>query len=83
MTWSPSITTVKFWAAEYKSDRKWLADDKSSGRPKIVITGDNITQVHLMLLNDCQIKLKKIAEAMKISKRRVCYILNQVGCRFC
>lgn len=74
---SPSFTTVKFWAAEFKRGRKSLGDDERSGRPKTVTTDDNIAKVHQMVLDDRRIKVREIAEAMKMSKERVCHILNQ------
>ncbi|KAJ0176850.1 hypothetical protein K1T71_008029 [Dendrolimus kikuchii] len=72
---APSITTVKFWAAEFK--RKSLADDESSGRPETATIDENIAKVHQMVLDDRRIKVREIAEVRNISKERVCHILNQ------
>src|SRR5436190_5865398 len=72
---APSFTTVKFWAAEFKRDRKSLGDDERSGRPKTATTVENIVKVHEVLLDDCQIKVREIAEVVNMSKERVCHIL--------
>lgn len=74
---SPSFTTVKFWAAEFKRGRKSFGDDERSGRPKTVTTDDNIAKVLQMVLDDRRIKVREIAEAMKMSRKRVYHILNQ------
>ncbi|XP_039964258.1 protein GVQW3-like [Bactrocera tryoni] len=74
---APSFTTVKFWAAEFKRGRRSLEDDERPGRPKTVTTNDNIAKVHQLVLDDRRIKVREIAEIMKMSKERVCHILNQ------
>lgn len=55
---APSFTTVKFWAAEFKRGRTSLVFDERSGRPKTATTGDNIAQVHQMVLDNRQIKVR-------------------------
>lgn len=72
---APSFTTVKFWAAEFKRGRTSLGDDERLGRPQTATTDDNIAQVHQMVLENRRIKVTEIAEAMSISKERVCHIL--------
>lgn len=74
---APSFTTVKFWAAEFKRGRKSLGDDDRSGRPKTSTSDDNIAKVHEMVLDDRRIKVREIAEVMKMSKERVCHILKE------
>lgn len=74
---APSFTTVKFWAAEFKRGRRSLEDDERPGRPKTVTTNDNIAKVHQLVLDDRRIKVREIAEIMKMSKETVCHILNQ------
>ena len=74
---APSFTTVKFWAAEFKRGRKSLGDDERSGRPKTATADDNIAKFHQMVLDDRRIKVREIAEVMKMSKERVCHILHQ------
>ena len=61
---APSLTTVKFWAAEFERGRKSLGDDERSGRsgrPKTATTDENIIKVQHMMLDDCRIKVREIA----------------------
>ena len=74
---APSFTTVKFWAAEFKRGRKSLGDDERSGRPKTATADENIAKVHQIVLDDRRIKVREIAEVMKMSKERVCHILHE------
>ena len=74
---APSFTTVKFWAAEFKRGRTSLKDEERSGRPKTATTDDNIAQVHQILLDNRRIKVREIAEAMNMSKERVCHVLHE------
>ncbi|GBP39557.1 hypothetical protein EVAR_26639_1 [Eumeta japonica] len=69
-----TVTTVKFWATAFKCGLISRRDDKRSACLKSATTDDNITKVHQMVLNDSLIKIKKIAEAFKISEERVCEI---------
>ncbi|GFX22224.1 HTH_48 domain-containing protein [Trichonephila clavipes] len=63
---APSLTTVKFWAAEFKRGRKSLGDVERSGRPSTATTDENIAKVHQMVLDDRRIKVKEIAEVMNM-----------------
>lgn len=47
------------------------------GRPKTATTDDNIAHVHQMVLGNRRIKVREIAEAMNMSKERVCWILKE------
>ncbi|GFU89610.1 histone-lysine N-methyltransferase SETMAR [Trichonephila clavipes] len=71
------FTTVKYWAAKFKRDRKSLGDDERSGRPNTASTDENIAKVHQMVPDEHRIKVREIAEAMNMSTERVCHILNQ------
>lgn len=62
--------------AEFKRGRTSLADERS-GRPTTVTTTDNIEKIHQMVLDDCRIKVREIAEAVGISIKRVCHILTE------
>jgi histone-lysine N-methyltransferase SETMAR len=74
---SPSFSTIKKWAAEFKHGRTSLEDDPSEGRPKSATTSEIIEQVHNMVLDDRQMKVREIAEAIGISKECVGYILHE------
>lgn len=65
------------YAAEFKRGRTSLDDDERLKRLKTAITDDDIEKVHQMVLNDNRIKVREIAEALKISEEHVCYILTE------
>ena len=54
-----------------------MGDDERSGRQKTATADDNIAKVHQMVLDDRRIKVREIAEVMRMSKERVCHILHQ------
>ncbi|XP_037903874.1 protein GVQW3-like [Hermetia illucens] len=58
--------------AEFKRGRTSLGDDEGSGRPKTGTTDDN-----QMVPNDRRIKVRDTADAMNMSKERVCHIWNE------
>jgi histone-lysine N-methyltransferase SETMAR len=69
---SPSFSTIKKWAAEFKRGRTSLEDD-SRGRPKSATTPEIIEQVHDMVLDDWRMKVHEIAETIGNSKECVGY----------
>jgi len=74
---SPSFSTIKKWAAEFKHGRTSLEDDPHEGRPKSATTPEIMEQVHDMVLDDWWMKVREIAETIAISKERVGYILHE------
>jgi len=74
---SPSFSTIKKWAAKFKHGHTSLEDDPREGRPKSATTPEIIEQVHNMVLDDQQMKVRKIAETIGISKECVGYILHE------
>src|SRR5436190_23170121 len=70
-----SFTTVKFWTAEFKRDRKSLGDNEHLGRPKTATTDENIAKVYEIMLDDRRIKVRERADVINMSKERVCHIL--------
>jgi transposase len=89
---SPSFSTTKKWAAEFKHGHNSLEDDPREGRPKSATTPEIVKQVHDVVLDDWQMKVHEIAETIGISKERVGYILHeelnmkrfaQEGCHAC
>jgi len=55
---SPSFSTIKKWAAEFKRGRTSLEDDPREGRPKSATTPEIIEQVHDMVLDDRRMKVR-------------------------
>jgi transposase len=87
---SPSISTIKKWAAEFKHGRTSLENDPREGRPKSATTPEVIKQVHDMVLDDRRIKVREIGETIGISKKCAGRMKNwiwksfaQDGCRAC
>jgi len=74
---SPLLSTIKKCAAHFKCGRTSLEDDPCEGRPKSATTPQIIEQVHNMVLDDWQIKVREIAETKGISKECVGYILHK------
>jgi len=74
---SPSFSTIKKWAAEFKCDRSSLEDDPCEGRPKSATTPEIIEQMHKMILDEGRMKVRETAETIGISKERVGYILHE------
>jgi transposase len=73
---SPSFSTIKKWAAEFKCGRTSLEDDPREGRPKSATT-EIIEQVHNMVLGDRHMKVHEIADTIGISKEHVGNILHE------
>jgi histone-lysine N-methyltransferase SETMAR len=74
---SPSFSTIKKWAAEFKRGRTSLEDDPRDRRPKSATTPEITEQVQDMVLDDRRIKVREIVETIDISKERVGYILQE------
>jgi transposase len=74
---SPSFSTIKKWAAEFRRGRTGLEDDPREGRPKRATPPEIIEQVHDMVLDDRRMKVREIAETIRISKESVGYILHE------
>ena len=49
---SPSYSTVKKWATEFKRGRESVEDDGWSGRPKDATADENIKVMHTLVMCD-------------------------------
>jgi len=65
---SPSFSTIKKWAAEFKHGHTSLEDDPREGCLKSATTPEIIEQVQDMVLDDRRMKVCEIAETIGISK---------------
>jgi len=74
---SPTFSTIKKWAAEFKRGIISLEDDPHVGHPISATNPEIIEQVHDMVLDDRWMKVREIAETIGISKARVGYILHE------
>lgn len=66
---APSFTGVKCWAAEFKPSCKNLVDDELWGHLKTETTGNNISKVYQMVLDERRIKVGEKAEGKNCGKR--------------
>ena len=71
---SPSYSTVKKWAVEFKRERVSVEDDRRSGRPKNATTDENDKVVHTLVMCD----LRSIASEVGISFGAVQSILTDI-----
>jgi len=74
---SPSYSTIKKWAAEFKRGRTSLEDDPCEGCLKSTPPPEIIEQVHDVVLDDRRMKVREIADTTGISKECVRYILHE------
>ena len=59
---SPSYATVKNWVAQFKRGDFPTCDVPRPGRPKTVTSPEITDQIHELILEDCRISAKSIAE---------------------
>jgi histone-lysine N-methyltransferase SETMAR len=76
-TSTPSYSTVKKWAAEFKRGRHSLEDDLCQGRPIQVVTPNICRLVEEKVLNNRRIKVREIAEDLDISVGSVETIIHE------
>jgi hypothetical protein len=76
---SPSFSTIKKWAAEFKRGRTSLEDYPYEGRPKDAATPEIIEQVRDMVLDDGRMKVTEsnCRQPLTKSSARLCpFFLN-------
>ena len=72
---APSYATVKNWLVQFKRGDFSTCDAPRLGRPKTVTTPEIIYQIHELILENCRISTKSIAEQLGISRERVVSII--------
>ena len=73
----PSYATVKNWVAQFKRGDFSTYDVPRPGRHKTVTTPEIIDQIYELILEDCRISAKSIAEQLGISRERVGSIIER------
>jgi len=74
---APSYATVRNWVALFKQGDFSTCVAPRPGRPKTVTTPKIIDQIHELILEDCRISTKSIAEQLSISRERVGSIIHE------
>jgi hypothetical protein len=73
----PSYSTVKKWAARFRTEHLSTEDKEHSGRPTQVTIPENKDVIHSMILNVRRISVKKLAETLVISRERLGYTIHK------
>jgi len=73
---APSYATIKNWVAQFKCG-DFSRDAPRPGWPKTVTTPEIIDQMHELILEDCWISSKSIAEQLRISREWVGSIIHE------
>ncbi|KAF7285197.1 hypothetical protein GWI33_011734 [Rhynchophorus ferrugineus] len=71
---APGKSTIKDWYAKFRYAETSTENGERSGRPKEIVTDENILEIHKMILNDRKLKRNEIAEPLKTSTERVAHI---------
>ncbi|XP_076641941.1 protein GVQW3-like [Halictus rubicundus] len=74
---APGKSTIIDWYAEFKRGRTSTDDAERSGRRKSAVVPENIKNVHKIVLKDRKMKLREIADTLKISEGSVFTILHE------
>ena len=74
---APLHATVKNWLARFKRGDFSTCDGPRPGRPKTVTTPEIIDPIHELILEDCRISAKSIAEQLGVSHEWVRSIIHE------
>jgi len=74
---APSYATIKNWVAQFKRGDFSTYDAPRPGQPKTVTTPEIIGETHKLILEDCWILAKSIAEQLGISREQVRSIVHE------
>eukprot|EP00106_Octopus_bimaculoides_P014955 XP_014782397.1 PREDICTED: uncharacterized protein LOC106877875 [Octopus bimaculoides] len=73
-----SYSTVKIWVSRYRTGHFEVIDEPQSGQPTSMTTEDKANAVHIMILEECRISVKVIAETLGIFRERVDHIVHNI-----
>jgi len=74
---APLYANVKNWVAKFKHGDFSTCDAPRPGRLKTVTAPEIIDQIHELILEDCRISAKSIAEQLGISRERVGSVIRE------
>jgi len=74
---TPSYATFKSWVVQFKRNDFSTCDVPRPGQPKTVTTPEIIDQIHELILEDCRISSKSIAEQLGISREQFGSIIHE------
>ena len=74
---APGKSTIIDCYAEFNRGRTNTDDAERSGRPKSATVPENITKVHKIVLRNRKLKLREIADTLKISEGSVFIIMHE------
>lgn len=63
---APSLLTIKYWIGEFKRSRTSIFDEKCPGHPNEDSSSKMIEKIHVIVINDREVKVHGIAEAVCI-----------------
>ena len=74
---APSKTTIYRWFAEFQRGHVKLCDDSRQGRPKTVVTQDNVDTVHTLIEEDRHVTYREIQATLDIGMSQIQIILHE------
>ena len=74
---APSETTVKRWYSDFKCGRTDTNNAERSGPPNSAVIPENTKKLHKLDLAGCKLKLREIAEKLKLSEGSVFTIFHE------
>ena len=74
---TPSETMVKRWYADFKHSCADTNDAEHSDCPNSAVVLENIKKLHKLILANCKLEWREIAEMLKISEGSVFTILHE------
>ena len=74
---APSKTTICRWCADFKRGRTDTNDAECSGRPNEAVIPENMKKILKVVMDNRKVKLREIADIVKISSGSVFTILHE------
>ncbi|XP_030750623.1 uncharacterized protein LOC115878306 [Sitophilus oryzae] len=74
---APSLSTIKYWTAEFKRGLTIIFNDERPGCPREVTTPEMVDKIDGMVIDDRRVRVCEIAEAVGMSRERIENILHE------